>query len=218
MLILIKHKRIEHFLNAGSSRDIHSASWSPELSPKDICGSKLERRDDDRTGASVLPGIIPGPGSGSLEVPQSGREPGWRLGPPHYLLRGLPTAAAYGKAQPSAICFYEALTEDLGGGMRLSVRSRDEMAEWKSSPKSLENPQVNSGSSQESSGEAWTEVKVMSRGCLLTRCSQGCSLFTPGVASCSLSVENLSALGTGIRESESRRLGVGGIREYHSSG
>lgn len=43
-LVLIKHAIIEHFLDAGSSRDIHTASSSPELSLKDICGSKLERK------------------------------------------------------------------------------------------------------------------------------------------------------------------------------
>lgn len=41
------------------------------------------------------------------------------------------------------------------------VRPTDEMAEGKNFPEDLENPQVNSGSSQENREEAWAEAKVV---------------------------------------------------------
>lgn len=41
------------------------------------------------------------------------------------------------------------------------VRRRDETAEGQSSPKDLENPEVNSGSLQESQEKAWAEVRVV---------------------------------------------------------
>lgn len=44
LLVLIKHTIIEHFLDAGSSREIRTASWSPGLSLKDNCGSRPERK------------------------------------------------------------------------------------------------------------------------------------------------------------------------------
>lgn len=65
MLVLIKHTIIEHFLDAGSSREIRTASWSPGLSLKDNCGSRLERKAVRwQTGKSVLPDLILGTGSG----------------------------------------------------------------------------------------------------------------------------------------------------------
>lgn len=51
---------------------------------------------------------------------------------------------------------------DLREGMEEGiVRPRDKMAEGKNSPEGLENPQVNSGSSQENRKEAWAEAKVV---------------------------------------------------------
>lgn len=41
------------------------------------------------------------------------------------------------------------------------VRPRDEMAGGKNSPEGLENPQVNSESSQENREEAWAEANLV---------------------------------------------------------
>lgn len=79
-------------------------------------------------------------------------------------------------------------------GGQVIVRSRDEMVEGKSSPKGLENPQVNLRSGPRENGRrgATHSWDGNVKGLPAHRCFQDCPVFIPGVASCSFSVENLS--------------------------
>lgn len=105
LLVLIKRMIIEHFLDAGSSREIRTASWSPGLSLKDNCGSRLEKKAvRGRSGKSVLPDLILGTGSGFFKgIGARGGDP---FGSPRCLSRALSGAASWEKSQPSARSFY----------------------------------------------------------------------------------------------------------------